>query len=128
MSASLVMRWPRKRFKATAPKYDRFLVLPDACPPSLYVVEFSDGWVKVGYTGQPTTRMRALSCDSIRERGADVTRFHVRIGSGGLAEERRFIAALCASGIWQVQRVEFFEGPFDRAVDILSSTTTTTTP
>lgn len=83
----------------------------------IYVVERSDGVVKVGTSSCVRNRLKSLVCEFNRE-GLGIGRVAVSIG--GRQREREVIRAMCAIGRQLPGRIEYFSGlRFEDAVNCL---------
>ena len=87
----------------------------------LYVLEMSNGIVKVGRTASPRFRMRSLIKQCRVEFGADIHRIHFSNESNSLhANEQWLIECAAAEGVRVPGRREYFTGlSFDRMVGVL---------
>lgn len=83
---------------------------------SLYVAELTNGLVKIGFSDNPKTRLRALDYQCQRQFGCGLDKFHVFYGVGNRLIESQCIEALTCFGRQHVKRREFFHGvSFDAA-------------
>jgi hypothetical protein len=94
----------------------RFAHLPVRHSASIYAVELSNGWVKVGYTNGVRERMKGITWDAKRWFDCDVLRCLVFVGAGGFRREQKCLLHLRESGVKQAFKNEYFESSFDDVV------------
>lgn len=89
------------------PLLQRFAHLRAEKAPSVYLIEFSNGVVKVGYSKDPAFRMVGLLREWLPQ-SVDILRVCVR--PGGRQAERACIAALTKAAVPLAGRLEYFTG------------------
>jgi hypothetical protein len=81
----------------------------DAIGKSVYVIEFSNGWLKVGWSGEPVARIARHARRMLRD-GHTVTRqFHARCAGNAWSSESSLIR-FCAARAKVRAGFEWFEG------------------
>ena len=96
----------------------------------LYVAEFDNGLVKVGFSSNPRTRIGSLEHQTRRKYRAELARIHIGcdIGYGAARKaEQRVIARLAAIGLPCTGTQEYFQHiQFGTAVNLVKQMARTT--
>lgn len=120
--------------RPAGPHLQRFLHIGYAVRNVVYVVEYSSGLIKVGFSNRVPCRLRKLSMDC-QKRGESLARYELFYGPEHKdrfrldpdKNEVRAIAALKSIGVQVPGTKETFAGiPFDAAVRAVSAVVITT--
>lgn len=107
------------------PQYDSLRGIPVDQGAAVYVAEFENGIVKVGYSDNPGTRIKSLHKHGRRHFGSSVRRYFVRFVDGGRRTaaciERSVLTRIGTQAAPVLWHHEYFNGlHFGAAVTLVS--------